>query len=66
MDAVIYAHAFSHIIGKKMIEAAWSRAPQTVEHPEVNLFTAKFRKQRTENGQQATQAGRDCLEVTAG
>ena len=36
------------------------------EPPQLNWSTAIFRKRRTENGKQATQARRDCLEVTAG
>ena len=36
------------------------------EPPQLNWSTAMFRKRRTENGEQATEAGRDCLEVTAG
>ena len=35
------------------------------EPPHLNWSTAMFRKRRTENGEQATEAGRDCLEVTA-
>ena len=37
----------------------------TCEPPHLNWSTAMFRKRRTENGEQATEAGRDCLEVTA-
>lgn len=36
------------------------------EPPQLNWSTAIFRKQRTKNVQQATEARRDCLEVTAG
>lgn len=36
------------------------------EPPQLNWSTAMFRKRRTENGKQATQARRDCLEVTTG
>jgi len=35
------------------------------EPPHLNWSTTMFRKRRTENGEQATKAGRDCLEVTA-
>ena len=35
------------------------------EPPHLNWSTAMFRKRRNENGEQATEAGRDCLEVTA-
>ena len=35
------------------------------EPPHLNWSTAMFMKWRTENGQQATEAGRDCLEVSA-
>ncbi len=36
-----------------------------IEAPDLNWLTAMFRKRRTENGEQATEAGRDCLGVTA-
>jgi len=36
------------------------------ESPQLNWSTAIFRKWRTKNGKQATEARRDCLEVTAG
>ncbi len=36
-----------------------------IEPPQLNWSTAMFRKRRTKNGEQATKAGRDCLEVTA-
>ena len=35
------------------------------EPPLLNWSTAIFRKRRTENGEQATEAGRDSIEVTA-
>jgi hypothetical protein len=35
------------------------------EPPHLNWSTAMFRKWRTENGKQATEAGRDCFEITA-
>ena len=35
------------------------------EPPHLNWSTTMFRKRRTENGEQATEAGRDCLEVKA-
>ena len=35
------------------------------EPPHLTWSTAMFRKRRTENGEQATEAGRDCLEVKA-
>ena len=35
------------------------------EPPHLNWSTAMFRKRRTENGEQATEAGRDSIEVTA-
>ncbi|SDI40683.1 hypothetical protein [Lutimaribacter saemankumensis] len=37
-----------------------------IEPPQLNWSTTMFRKRRTENGKQATQARRDCLEVTTG
>ncbi len=37
-----------------------------VEPPQLNWSTPMFRKRRTKNGKQATEARRDCLEVAAG
>ena len=42
-----------------------SRLVEADEPPHLTWSTAMFRKRRTENGEQATEAGRDCLEVTA-
>ena len=51
------------VISKRFADvAALCRA---TEPPHLNWSTAMFRKRRTENGEQATEAGRDCLEVTA-
>ena len=36
------------------------------EPPPLNWSTVMFRKRRTTNGKQATEARRDCLEVTIG
>ncbi|WP_209508269.1 hypothetical protein [Ruegeria sp. HKCCSP335] len=36
------------------------------EPPQLNWSTVMFRKRRTTNGKQETEARRDCLEVTAG
>ena len=36
------------------------------EPPHLNWSTAMFRKRRIKNGKQATEARRDCLEVTTG
>ncbi len=36
------------------------------EPPQLNWSTPMFRKRRTTNGEQATEARRDCLEVAAG
>ena len=36
-----------------------------VEPPHFYWSMSMFRKRRTENGEQATEAGRDCLEVKA-
>ena len=36
------------------------------EPPHLNWSTAMFRKRRTKNGKQATEARKDCPEVTAG
>ena len=35
------------------------------EPPHFYWSMSMFRKRRTENGEQATEAGRDCLEVKA-
>ena len=43
----------------------WHSAAQVTEPPHLTWSTAMFRKRRTENGEQATEAGRDCLEVKA-
>ena len=40
--------------------------PQRHEPPHLNWSSAMFRKRRNENGEQATKARRDCLEVAAG
>ena len=42
-----------------------AKAALNLEPPHLNWSTAMFRKWRTENGEQATEAGRDSIEVTA-
>ncbi|SDJ39512.1 N-ethylmaleimide reductase, partial [Lutimaribacter saemankumensis] len=37
------------------------KTPGIYEPPQLNWSTTMFRKRRTENGKQATQARRDCL-----
>jgi len=39
---------------------------EEVDPPPVKWSAVMIRKRRIENGQQATEAGRDCLEVAAG
>jgi len=45
------------------VEASTTRA---ADPPPVKWSAVMIRKRRIENGQQATEAGRDCLEVAAG
>src|SRR5690606_24068088 len=39
---------------------------RSIDPPPVKWSAVMIRKRRIENGQQATEAGRDCLEVAAG
>ncbi|MES0861962.1 nuclear transport factor 2 family protein, partial [Ruegeria sp. SCPT10] len=47
-------------------QAVIGRYTYSGEPPQLSCSTAMFRKRRTTNGKQATEARRDCLEVTAG
>ena len=49
----------------RAISAMTKHGAASSEPPHLNWSTTMFRKRRTENGEQATEAGRDCLEVTA-
>jgi hypothetical protein len=48
------------------INAKTVRPGDTLEPPQLNWSAPMFRKRRTKNGKQATEARRDRLEITAG
>ena len=56
------------IWGSIAIRPNWTERANlgVTEPPQLNWSTVMFRKRRTENVKQATEARRDCLEVTAG
>jgi len=62
---VIYANSMEYLEEQltEMLEIGW--LPAGGEPPHFYWSMSMYRKRRTENGEQETEAGRDCLEVKA-
>ena len=57
--------SFSFRLSSRLPLSSYQRANPLSELPHLKGSTAIFRKRRTENSEQAIEAGRDYLEVTA-